>query len=244
MADFKTHISTSTVVGVGYGAIGYACGIPAPACFLSAGLCSISGMLPDLDSDTGIPLRESVLFGSAVIPMLMVDRFQQLGFGSEMMVLLAGLIYLVIRFVVAEAFRRYTVHRGMWHSIPAAVTVGLLAYLIVAGDEFHIRVFKAASVFTGFMVHLILDEIWSFEWTGRKLRIKRSFGTALKFYSKKTWANISTYGKLIAIIVLLVGDESYFAEYRDSAKQLRTTVRDGAKSVATNIIEEGAKVLR
>ena len=66
MANFRGHISTSGVLGVGVGAFGYfylqydwgtAC--------LAGGLTAIGGMLPDLDSDSGIPVRE--LFGLASV---------------------------------------------------------------------------------------------------------------------------------------------------------------------------------
>ena len=71
MAGFKTHITTSTVLGIAYGttaAVAY--DVPPPACALAAGLCGVSGMLPDLDSGPGVPLRESVSFAAAVVPML------------------------------------------------------------------------------------------------------------------------------------------------------------------------------
>src|SRR5688500_4290560 len=50
MAGFKTHITTSTVLGVGYGVGAHMLyGVPIPTCALAAGLCSVSGMLPDID---------------------------------------------------------------------------------------------------------------------------------------------------------------------------------------------------
>ncbi|MEZ6089110.1 MAG: metal-dependent hydrolase [Pirellulaceae bacterium] len=132
MAGFKTHITGSTVVGVGYGYLGAThFGMPLESCLLAGGLCSVSGMLPDLDSDSGVPLRETTMFASAVVPMLLVDRLQDLGVRRELMVLAAAIVYLIMRFGVAEIFKRYTVHRGMWHSIPAAASVGLLAYLLM-----------------------------------------------------------------------------------------------------------------
>ena len=57
MADFKTHISASTMLGVGYGVVGYSNGMTWDSCVVAAGLCSVSGMLPDLDSDSGGSLR-------------------------------------------------------------------------------------------------------------------------------------------------------------------------------------------
>lgn len=217
MAGFKTHITTSTVLGIGYGATGYlALGMPLPTSMLACGLCSVSGMLPDIDSDTGVPLRESIAFASAVVPMLLLHRFSQMGLGHETIVLAAAAIYVAIRFGVAEIIKRYTVHRGMWHSIPACAIAGLLAYLLCSGNTEGARVFKALGVVVGFMSHLLLDELYSIEWHYGRLRLKRSFGTAIKFWGKSAWANFSTYSKLAVVCLLLFGDPfmSAYLEHR------------------------------
>jgi hypothetical protein len=206
MAGFKTHVSVSTALGVGYGAIGVGLDYPLETCMLAAGLCGVSGMLPDLDSKSGVPVREMMALAAAVTPMMMIDRFQHMGLGHESIVLAGALIYIVIRFGVGEIFKLYTVHRGMWHSIPAAVTCGLLALFICSCDDYRLRVFKAFAVFLGFMSHLVLDELWSIQLTRGRIRLKSSFGTAIKFWSKSLWGNVSTYAKLIAMIALTMGD--------------------------------------
>ena len=77
MAGFKTHIATSTALGAVYGAAGFVnADIPLPTCLLATGLCSISGMLPDLDSESGVPLRETMAFSAAVMPMLMIRQWR------------------------------------------------------------------------------------------------------------------------------------------------------------------------
>src|SRR5688572_3296110 len=164
MAGFRTHITVSSTLGVGYGAAAFSLyNVPLPTCILAGGLCSVSGMLPDLDSDSGVPVRESITFAAAVVPMLMMRRFESLGLSPEAMVLAASAVYLVIRFGVAEIFKRFTVHRGMWHSIPACLVAGLLAFLICGGDNLSLRVFKAGGVTLGFMSHLVLDELWAID---------------------------------------------------------------------------------
>jgi hypothetical protein len=174
---------------------------------VSAGLCSVAGILPDLDSDSGVPVRETMAFVAATIPALMIPRFVQLGFDVEHIALATGLIYLAIRFGASDLFKRYTVHRGMWHSLPAAAIAGLLTFLIVSGSTLEIRLFKTAAVVLGFLVHLTLDEIWSIEVRRGKMRIKKSFGTALKFWTTKSlWPNVSTYGKLALLVAVLIGD--------------------------------------
>ena len=173
MADFKTHISFSTAVGCFYGAAGYyAFGVPPAHCFIAGGLCSVAGMLPDLDSDSGIPLREMLSFVSVVIPMLMLPRFEALGLTPEHMVFVAGVMYVLIRFGIGALFRRYTKHRGMWHSIPAAMIAGLVTFMVCLSSDFEIRLFKAWAVVIGFMVHLTLDEIYAVDWQGKLPKVK------------------------------------------------------------------------
>ena len=68
-----------------------------------------------------------------------------------------------------------------------------------------VRIYKSCAVVLGFMVHLVMDEIWSID-VRRGFRLKKSFGTALKFFSNSALANISVYAKLILLLYLALGD--------------------------------------
>jgi len=224
MADFKTHITFSTLAGAAYGAAGFYYGASLESSMLAAGLCSVAGILPDLDSDSGIPYRESVAFLSAFIPMALVQRFEHLGWGRETIVLAAALIYITVRFVVADIFRRYTVHRGMWHSIPAAASVGLITFLVADDKDLLLRAYWTGAAVSGFLIHLSLDELYSVDFRG--VRLKKSFGTALKFWSSRGWwPNISTYGKLAILIALAWGDPKLTAYVEQRRPELARTAR-------------------
>jgi hypothetical protein len=204
MAGFKMHISTSTVLGVAYGSVAWGYfGLPIPSCLLATGLCSVSGMLPDLDSDSGVPLRESVAFAACVVPMMLVDRLQRYGLNSEMIVIVGAGIYLSIRFGFARLLAMYTVHRGMFHSLPAAMISAEIAFLLSSGP-LALRSFKAVAVLVGFMSHLVLDEIYSLDL--RHARIKSSFGTAMKIYGDNQWTNFTTFAKLVLLTLLVLND--------------------------------------
>jgi membrane-bound metal-dependent hydrolase YbcI (DUF457 family) len=213
MADFKTHITTSTVLGGGYAALGAYYGLPIEAALVAGGLCGVGGMLPDIDSDSGVPVRETMGFAAAVTPMLLVDRFQHLGLNYEQMVLAGGLSYLLVRFGVARMLMRYTVHRGMFHSIPALLIFTGMAFLICGSVNLHLRYFKAGGVFLGVLSHLVLDEIFAVEWIGGRWRFKKSFGTALKLWSASAWGNFSTYWKLVAVAVLILSEPAIMDRY-------------------------------
>lgn len=213
MPSFRTHITTSSCLGVVYGAVGIAMNVPITSAVIGGGLCSLAGMLPDLDSDSGVPVREITNVAAAVTPILMLDRFAAMGLGHEQMIVAAGGVYLVMRFGVARVFKNYTVHRGMWHSVPAACIAAILGFMICSCHSLPLQWYKAGAVFLGFMSHLVLDELNSFETKNGRLRIKRSFGTALKLWGRKPWANVSTYSKLVLVLLLAFGDHMYFRSF-------------------------------
>lgn len=231
MANFKTHISASGVLGVGYaGVANFYFGVPLPTAVLAGGLCGVSGMLPDLDSDSGVPLRESIAFAAAVVPMLLVDRLEQLQLGHEAIVLVGALLYILVRFVFASWLKRYTVHRGMFHSIPAGIIFAEVAFLLCNNPDINLRLYMAGGVLAGFMSHLLLDEFYSIEWYRGRMRLKRSFGTAVKFWSpSSTWANISTYAKLAALTFIVFNDQTWmehFQPHQDQVEHIANQVID------------------
>ena len=232
MPGFKIHITASSILGAGYGGAAYfVYGVPWPACALAGGLCGVSGMLPDMDSDSGRPLHESMAFAAAVVPMMLLHRFQQWGLSPELMILAGAAIYLLIRFGVTDLLKRYTVHRGMFHSLPAAVVFGEIAFLLSSGDDERIRLFKAGAVVLGYMSHLVLDEIWSFQCRGGRVRMKNSFGTALKLFGHDHWANISVYGKLLIFTAIILFDPQWTQTADRSGNPL------SAQQSATRIID-------
>lgn len=209
MADFRTHVTTSSVLGIGYAGMGVAMGFPLETSIVSGGLCGVSGMLPDLDSDSGIPIRESTGFAAGIVPMLLIDRFQAIGMPYDRLILVTAGLYFLIRFAGASLLGRFTVHRGMFHSIPAVLIFAGLAFVICgSNNQLEVRYLKAGGVFFGAMSHLFLDELYSIEWKGGSWRFKRSFGTALKLWGKNGWANFSTYAKLAVVAVMVTGEPS------------------------------------
>jgi hypothetical protein len=209
MAGFRMHVSTSAVLGCGYAGVahfGYS--VPLDTAVVAGAMCGFSGMLPDLDSDYGVPLREAMCFTAAIVPMLLVGHFESFRLSHDEMALAAVSMYLFIRFVVANLIRKYTVHRGMFHSIPTCFIFAGLAFLLTATSPFEIRCLKAGGVVLGFMSHLILDEIYAVEFKGGRWRFKKSFGTAIKFWGEDGWSNFTTYAKVAIVGMLILGEPS------------------------------------
>jgi hypothetical protein len=208
--------------------------VPLSTCLLAGGLCSVSGMLPDVDSGSGRPLRESMSFAAAVVAMMMVERFRSLGMSPESIVLIGAGVYLLIRFGVGKLLQRYTVHRGMFHSLPAAVIAGEFAFLVASGEDVRIRWYKAGAVVVGYVSHLLLDELYSIEWHRGRLRLKSSFGSALKLFGDKWWPNISTLLKLAVLTFLVLKEPGWMQEhYRQRI--------EGSLQTATRAVEQALR---
>lgn len=234
MADFKTHIACSSVLGVAYG--GAACvlyDVPTTTGLLAGTMCGVAGMMPDLDSDSGVPQRESIAFAAAVAPMLLIQRLREFGVPSEALVVAGALAYVAIRFGVGFLLRAFTVHRGMFHSIPAALIAGELTFLMASGDDVALRWYKAGGVILGYLSHLMLDEVYSVQTT--RLRVKRSFGTALKLFDRRhLWPNLSAYAKLAILSYIVLYEPGWTADYRQEVAQW------GNSKVVQNALKENA----
>lgn len=211
MANFHTHLGTSLLLGAGIGGGGFVFGDFSPvSCALAGGLCGIAGILPDVDSENGIPLRESTTFLASFVPMMVMDtvirHYGRPLLEPEARALAAAGMYLFVRFVLAEFIRRTTVHRGMWHSIPAACIAGLATFFICTDEPLRIRGFKVAAVIMGFLSHLLLDEMYSVEPHRGRMRVKRTFGTALKLWGPSQRANVFTYGLLLVLGTVAINE--------------------------------------
>jgi hypothetical protein len=206
VADFKTHVTFSSAIGAGYAVVAKGMGFDLSTAILAGGLCGVSGMLPDIDSDSGKPRRESLTFAAAVIPLLMMDRFKQFDLTHDQIVLCGVLTYVGIRFWLAGMIGRWSVHRGMWHSIPAVLIFAGLAFLISGSPSIFDRYLKAVAVGLGAFSHLLLDEIYSINTSGFVPKLKKSFGTAIKFFGPDPKANFSVYAKL-GVVALMIGTE-------------------------------------
>jgi membrane-bound metal-dependent hydrolase YbcI (DUF457 family) len=223
---FRVHITGSSIVGVGYGAAAwYVGGLPPMTCVLGAGLCSIAGMMPDLDSGPGVPLRESVAFAAAVVPLMLVNRLQATGLPTEALILLGAAAYLAIRFGVTKLIKKFAIHRGMFHSLPAALIAAQITYLAFGAENPLCRYFMASAVVIGFLTHLVLDEIWSVRLGMFGPKFKKSFGTALKFVGPNLWPNVTTYGLASVLGMASAGDAAWseqWAAARERIEQVAT----------------------
>jgi len=196
MGNFQQHITCSTATGIAVGGIAYHFGFAPPVCLVAAGLCSFAGMLPDIDSNTSKSFQECLYLTAGVGCILAASKLRYYGLDPDLAMLGGAVIFLLLRFGLGTLIKKYTSHRGMFHSVPAAVLCGQLLFFVVTGEVAD-RLVKAAALTIGFLSHLILDEVYSIDSTGSSIRLKRSFGTALKWTNPKQKGLVTTLYALI-----------------------------------------------
>ena len=209
MAAFRAHFTAGLVVG-------YLAGVasvviqwatdPFTPLFVFFGTC-IGSLLPDLDSDHSTPFSISlgmlsVLGGSLAFAYCMQQQDSNAGilwFG------LPPLVALFVRYGVGVVFQKFTVHRGMFHSLPMAMIVtGVMA---MALKPFHLPLTDVLVISLGlglgFLAHLVLDEVYSaVNFDGLSIGPKKSFGTAVALTSPSKIATISAYLVLSTLVFL------------------------------------------
>jgi len=190
MANFNTHIAVAGTASLAAtGICLQADMITQSQALLLLPLGIIAGMMPDIDAGHSVPARLVFgILGCAVATALFF--FRQGDMHMPALVLLACAGGLAMRHIMLNLFTRITVHRGLFHSLPAALLSGLLA--VLSGVYlFHWSVnfawLAAAFVAGGYVLHLLLDEIYSVDLTGGTF--KQSSGSALTLFS--TTARVS-----------------------------------------------------
>jgi hypothetical protein len=184
MANFKTHLTVastlSSILAIGC----LAASIASPRdvlVYFAAG--TMGGILPDVDSDHSTPTQ--ILFSAFAVVLAFLTVFSKAGMYSLVELSLLWLcVYVLIRYVACKLFTRFTVHRGIFHSLLAAAFFWLLTTAVMS-HVFTVPPFNAwltgCFVWLGYIMHLVLDELYSVDLMGAN--IKKSFGTALKLIS-------------------------------------------------------------
>ncbi|WP_227370663.1 metal-dependent hydrolase [Halomonas sp. M20] len=183
MANFRTHLSVATVAGVLVGLGGQQISLwPAVEAVPIAVLIAFGGILPDIDSDNSHAVRLVFTLFAALAAVSGALLFQE-RLEPGMLLALCATLFLGVRYVLSAVFKHFSVHRGIWHSLLAALLGGFL--VACASYQFFLQDAWMAwahglALALGVMVHLLLDECYSVDLVG--IRVKRSFGTALKFF--------------------------------------------------------------
>ncbi len=208
MAGFKTHVTVGTFTGFFLAIVSYIAEWVTSFGLVSAiFFATMAGsFLPDLDSDTGLPYQ--IIFGlyALLIAGLTFYLFYNISNGNVILSFISPVLaFVIIRYVLGPLFKRYTKHRGIFHSIPAALISFFATLLIVSLVNMPVvnKFLIALAVGIGYLSHLVLDEIFSTNiLIGKIKKPKKSLGTALKFGAKSRTATLIAYILLFVLIFL------------------------------------------
>lgn len=183
MANFNTHLSVAIVASSGAALLA----IDAHIMTITEALWmiafgAIGGMLPDIDSGNSRPIKLFFTTLGMLALLAVIHIFKNL-YQPYIVLLMAAAAYLLVRYSALALFVRFTDHRGIFHSLLTAVFFCLLMVCIgcyfLRWDILHCWL-SGIFIGFGFIVHLLLDELYSVDLSNR--RMKKSFGTALKLY--------------------------------------------------------------
>lgn len=204
MGNYQQHLAFGIIVGACSGALGFfLLKIDLLHCSLAFMLGAFGAILPDLDHDESIPLREVFNVAAAVIPFIVIIKLMERDVDMAILTVIFGGGYLFIRIVVCAVFKVITKHRGMFHSIPAMVIVGEIVFLTYISSTWQIKLFLAVAGMLGFLSHLVLDALISVGFSGKMIS-KKSFRGALDLKTKSKLATGFTYVIMIGLLVVIV----------------------------------------
>ncbi|MGB8870641.1 MAG: metal-dependent hydrolase [Rhodomicrobium sp.] len=204
MANFNTHLGVAATASALCATVALAGQAAPPNYLLTLTLAgTIGGILPDIDLDKAIPAR--ILFSalgavSAFIALFSLPKQYSI---VELWIVWIG-VYLTVRYGGHKLFQARTHHRGIFHSLLAG------GFFMALTATIFDRVFREPSelawltglfVLIGFVIHLVLDEIYSVDIEGAV--IKKSFGTALKLFDYHSWRASGLMGLAFASVVML-----------------------------------------
>lgn len=186
MANFATHIGVGTLVIGGLATVTLAADVISPDSLMAVTLAGVLGsVLPDIDLKESRASRaffSGLAFFFAFCAMIMNAAQYSI---AELWILISA-IFLLIRYGLEAAFHRFSYHRGIWHSIAAALFFWFATAIIfntILGKHPGIAWLAGGFMFVGYITHLVLDEIYSVDLMDRRLKL--SFGSALKLIDGK-----------------------------------------------------------
>ncbi|MDD5627027.1 MAG: metal-dependent hydrolase [Patescibacteria group bacterium] len=208
MASFKTHISFGIILGiVAMVAVLFYTSLASGFLFSVLFFLAIvlGSFLPDFDSDESMPFQ--IVFGLAALvsaAIILIYFYKQDPHNFKFLIGAPLAVFIFVRFILGAIFKKFTHHRGIFHSLPMMGAAALSALLIFSQFNFSPRekILLAGGVGLGFLGHLILDELKSAtRFRGIFLIPSHSLGSALKLVSRSRIATVFLY----LILAVLIG---------------------------------------
>ena len=188
MANFATHLGWGAVGAGLLASTAYVINIvPESSDIMTLTIAgTIGSVLPDIDLEKAVPSR--MLFTGLGLGLAFIVLFNlRVTYSiAELWLIWLG-VFLLFRFGAYHVFHRAAKHRGAFHSLLAAAFFMVATAAILSHGLHHTSVVAwmgGAFVFLGYVIHLVLDELYAVDFAGGHL--KKSFGSALKLYEAKS----------------------------------------------------------
>ena len=197
MGNYRQHITFAWVLGAFYSVGAYVLmGVHWIYGAVATLLTTLGGLLPDLDSSSGVELKGFTGILGVLAAVAVWDAVGKVNPYPIFEIHLWSMVlaFLLIRHGLRRVLSKLAKHRGISHSLPTCAVWGLLTYLYYPSASHGLRVLMALAVVLGFFSHLLLDEICSVDLQGA--RLNKAFGTAIKFWAPSPWSTLAMYSLL------------------------------------------------
>ena len=213
MANFTTHVAVGTVVSGALATLTLAANVVPPESLIAVTLAGVLGsVLPDIDLKDSRPSR--AMFAGLGIFFSFAVLFTCAGKYSIVELWMLWLGTLVgIRYGLHAIFHRFAVHRGIWHSLLATAFCAMLTAVVfkyILGVADGISWLGGGFLAIGYLTHLVLDEIYSVD--VMDVRLKTSFGTALKFIDIHNWQHSAAMAVAVAGLTMIAPPTGQFVD--------------------------------
>ena len=232
MANFRTHLGVGTVVAGLLATLALATAIVTANDVIAVALAGVlGGVLPDIDLEESRASRLIFFFLGLFLSFCALFSNASGYSIVELWLIWLG-IFLGVRYGAQAIFHQFARHRGIFHSVLAGGFFLLVAVFIfkqLLGKDATVSWLAGLFLFVGYMVHLLLDELYGVDFSDN--RIKRSFGTALKLFE---YRNLKTSGLMAvaaaALFFLVPSVNSFMDDLRS---------RDLGALIAHRFLPEG-----
>lgn len=205
MPSFKNHVSFGILSGIlaGWIAVNNRIVLNPKLLLPLLVVITLGSILPDLDSDDSKPLKFALETFSILCLALYYLSWQNSPYSY--LNLAVGLVgtYVIAKYGIGFLAKKFTHHRGIFHSVPAMLIAALAAvvtftYFGFPGADV---LFLSMALGLGYFSHLLLDQLANL--TGKRNLFwghRHTHPRALKFFSRSKMATVAAY----IILILLV----------------------------------------
>ncbi len=202
MAKLQSHFSASTLLAVLYAVGGALVFEFSPETLLLASVIVVlAGVLPNIDEGKSEPAQEFGGLIAAIVPLLAFEFFPSLRHaGVSRIALVVLLSYFLSRLTEVRTLQGLTTHRGVLHSVPAAVICCEIVFLLFRDLTVLERLYLTGATFLGFFTHLLMDGYGNLDLVGRAMGRGVSKQPAALKLKGNTW--VSTVAMYTCVLVL------------------------------------------